>query len=115
MDLLLLEKFKKNMRKIDQLFAEYAEHHQNQTNKFIHWICVPLIFFTIVGFISLIPAPYSCASFLRTLFWLHQRCQYYFACFGKYFLLYSFMENFFNHAFNNAFNGTFCLCYQCTF
>ena len=55
MDLLLLEKFKKNMRKIDQLFAEYAESHQNQTNKFIHWICVPLIFFTIVGFISLIP------------------------------------------------------------
>lgn len=43
------------MRKIDQLFAEYAESHQNQTNKFIHWICVPLIFFTIVGFISLIP------------------------------------------------------------
>jgi uncharacterized membrane protein YGL010W len=43
------------MRKIDQLFAEYAESHQNQTNKLIHWICVPLIFFTIVGFISLIP------------------------------------------------------------
>ena len=49
------------MRKIDQLFAEYAESHQNQTNKFIHWICVPLIFFTIVGFISLIPAPPFCA------------------------------------------------------
>jgi uncharacterized membrane protein YGL010W len=44
------------MRKIDQLFAEYAESHQNKTNKLIHWICVPLIFFTIVGFISLIPA-----------------------------------------------------------
>ena len=51
------------MRKIDQLFAEYAESHQNQTNKFIHWICVPLIFFTIVGFISLIPAPHFCAPF----------------------------------------------------
>ena len=63
MDLLLLEKFKKNMRKIDQLFAEYAESHQNQTNKFIHWICVPLIFFTIVGFISLIPAPHFCAPY----------------------------------------------------
>ena len=63
MDLLLLEKLKKNMRKIDQLFAEYAESHQNQTNKFIHWICVPLIFFTIVGFISLIPAPHFCAPY----------------------------------------------------
>ena len=52
--MLFLEKIK-TMRKIDQLFAEYAESHQNQTNKLIHWICVPLIFFTIVGFISLIP------------------------------------------------------------
>ena len=51
------------MRKIDQLFAEYAESHQNQTNKFIHWICVPLIFFSIVGFINLIPAPHFCAPY----------------------------------------------------
>ena len=43
---------------------------------------------------SRIYQPYSCASFLRTLFWLHQHCQYCCACFGKYFLLYSFMENF---------------------
>lgn len=46
------------MRKIDQLFAEYAESHQNHTNKAIHWICVPLIFFSILGFVSLIPAPH---------------------------------------------------------
>lgn len=45
------------MRKIDQLFAEYAASHQNKTNKAIHWICVPLIFWTIIGFISIIPAP----------------------------------------------------------
>lgn len=51
------------MRKIDQLFAEYAESHQNQTNKFIHWVCVPLIFFTIIGFISLIPTPHFCAPY----------------------------------------------------
>lgn len=48
------------MRKIDQLFAEYAESHQNQTNKLIHWIYVPLIFWSILGFISLIPAPHFC-------------------------------------------------------
>ena len=46
------------MRIIDQLFAEYAESHQNPTNKTIHWICVPLIFFAMLGFISLIPAPH---------------------------------------------------------
>ncbi|MBL7878769.1 MAG: DUF962 domain-containing protein [Chryseobacterium gambrini] len=44
------------MRKIDLLFAEYAESHRNSTNKLIHWICVPLILWTILGFISLIPS-----------------------------------------------------------
>ena len=44
------------MRKIDQLFEEYAESHQNSTNKAIHWICVPLIFFSVVGLIASIPS-----------------------------------------------------------
>lgn len=51
------------MRKIEQLFAEYTESHQNKTNKLIHWICVPLIFFSIAGFISLIPSPHFCANY----------------------------------------------------
>ncbi len=45
------------MRKIDLLFAEYAESHRNPTNKLIHWICVPLIFWSILGFISYLPTP----------------------------------------------------------
>lgn len=44
------------MRKIDALFNEYGESHQNSTNKAIHWICVPAIFFSIVGLIASIPA-----------------------------------------------------------
>lgn len=44
------------MKKIDALFNEYGESHQNPTNKTIHWICVPLIFFSIVGLIASIPA-----------------------------------------------------------
>ena len=44
------------MRKIDQLLAEYGESHQNSTNKTIHWICVPLIFLSIVGLIASIPS-----------------------------------------------------------
>jgi uncharacterized membrane protein YGL010W len=44
------------MRKIDHLFAEYGESHQNPTNKTIHWICVPLIFFSIVGLVASIPS-----------------------------------------------------------
>ena len=43
------------MRKIDQLLEEYGSSHQNATNKLIHWICVPLIFFSIVGLIWSIP------------------------------------------------------------
>ena len=44
------------MRKIDELLAEYGESHQNSTNKTIHWICVPLIFLSVVGLIASIPA-----------------------------------------------------------
>lgn len=44
------------MRKIDQLLAEYGESHQNGTNKAIHWICVPLIFFSVIGLIASIPS-----------------------------------------------------------
>lgn len=44
-------------RRIQILLKEYSESHQNQTNKLIHWICVPLIFFTIYGLIRLIPVP----------------------------------------------------------
>lgn len=36
-------------RKIDALLAEYGESHQNPTNKLVHWICVPVIFWTIVA------------------------------------------------------------------
>lgn len=51
------------MKKIDQLFNEYGESHQHQTNELIHYICVPLIFWSILGFISLIPAPHFCFSY----------------------------------------------------
>ncbi len=44
------------MRKIDRLLSEYGESHQNVTNKTIHWICVPLIFFSVVGLIASIPS-----------------------------------------------------------
>lgn len=51
------------MRKVDLFFAEYSESHRNAANKLIHWICVPLIFWTILGFISLIPSPHFCAPY----------------------------------------------------
>ncbi|HRJ30313.1 MAG: DUF962 domain-containing protein [Cyclobacteriaceae bacterium] len=44
------------MRRIDALLSEYGESHQNETNKAIHWICVPLIFFSVVGLVASIPS-----------------------------------------------------------
>ncbi|MEJ6590286.1 MAG: DUF962 domain-containing protein [Crocinitomicaceae bacterium] len=45
------------MNKINSLLNAYGESHKNATNKLIHWICVPAIFFSIVGLVSMIPFP----------------------------------------------------------
>lgn len=45
------------VRKIDLLLNEYGSSHQNKTNKAIHWLCVPIIFFTIFGLVRSIPTP----------------------------------------------------------
>ena len=37
------------MKTAEQWFAEYAVSHQNETNTKIHFICVPAIFFSIIG------------------------------------------------------------------
>jgi uncharacterized membrane protein YGL010W len=43
------------MRTLQNYFEEYAISHQNPTNKLIHYLCVPAIFFSIVGLIMVIP------------------------------------------------------------
>jgi uncharacterized membrane protein YGL010W len=43
------------MKSAQQWFDEYGQSHQNSTNKVIHWICVPTIFFSIVGLLASIP------------------------------------------------------------
>jgi uncharacterized membrane protein YGL010W len=45
-------------RPVDVYFDQYAQSHQNATNKLIHWICVPLIVFSILGLVWAIPFPY---------------------------------------------------------
>ncbi|MEO8346346.1 MAG: Mpo1-like protein [Betaproteobacteria bacterium] len=37
------------MRKVDELFARYGESHRNPRNKAIHWICVPLIVWSVLA------------------------------------------------------------------
>lgn len=43
------------MKTIDEWLDEYGESHRNKTNKLIHWICVPTIMFTVLGFFAIIP------------------------------------------------------------
>lgn len=45
------------MRKIDSLLAEYGESHQTKLNIAIHYICVPVIFFSLIGLLASIPMP----------------------------------------------------------
>ena len=44
------------MKSQNEWFSEYAESHQNETNQKIHYICVPAIFFSIVGMLMTIPS-----------------------------------------------------------
>ena len=43
-------------RSIQQWFDAYGESHRNPTNKLIHWICVPTIYFCVVALLWSIPA-----------------------------------------------------------
>ena len=44
-------------RRIFALLNEYGESHRNGTNKLIHWIAVPAIFWTIVALLRAAPVP----------------------------------------------------------
>jgi uncharacterized membrane protein YGL010W len=54
-------KYRKNikMKSIHQWLTEYGESHQNKTNKTIHWVCVPTIFFSVLGLLYSIKLPFS--------------------------------------------------------
>ncbi len=49
---------KEELRPVDVYFAQYSGNHQNPTNKLIHWICVPLIVFSLFGLLWAIPFPH---------------------------------------------------------
>ncbi len=43
------------MKSAEELFKEYSVSHQNEQNQLIHYICVPVIFFSIIGLVMTIP------------------------------------------------------------
>lgn len=46
------------MKTINQWLDEYGESHKDETNKLIHWICIPAIFFSITGLLYCIKLPF---------------------------------------------------------
>ncbi|MCD8528589.1 MAG: DUF962 domain-containing protein [Chitinophagales bacterium] len=48
-----------------QWFNRYGESHQNLTNKLIHWVCIPLIVFSLVGLLVAIPLPLTKTMFVN--------------------------------------------------
>tara|TARA_B110000003_G_scaffold209487_1_gene208394 strand:+ start:7561 stop:8025 length:465 start_codon:yes stop_codon:yes gene_type:complete len=46
------------MKTAQEWFDEYAISHQNSTNQIIHYICIPLIFFSIIGLLICIPSTF---------------------------------------------------------
>lgn len=45
------------MKTIQDWFDAYGESHQNPTNKLFHWVCVPTIFFSLIGLLMLLEIP----------------------------------------------------------
>jgi uncharacterized membrane protein YGL010W len=46
-----------HMKKLDKLLDEYGESHQHPVNKLIHWFCVPLIMWSLLGLLWSLPLP----------------------------------------------------------
>jgi len=46
-------------REVDRWLGNYSEDHRNPTNITIHWICVPLILWTAIALLWVVPVPAS--------------------------------------------------------
>ena len=45
------------MRTADQWLEDYGDSHRNRTNKALHWICVPVIAWCVLGLLWSLPVP----------------------------------------------------------
>src|SRR5271169_5977406 len=45
------------MRTANQWLSEYGDSHRNPTNKALHWICVPVILWCVLGLLWITPFP----------------------------------------------------------
>jgi uncharacterized membrane protein YGL010W len=71
-------------RGIDGWLAEYGESHRHPTNKTIHWICVPVIVFSLIGLLWSLPVP---EAFVRISPAMNWAVLFAMAAVGYYFIL----------------------------
>ena len=57
------------MRSVGEWLGEYGQSHTNPTNKLLHWICVPLVLFAVLGLLWSLPVPAAFASRSQWLNW----------------------------------------------
>lgn len=50
------------MRRVDRLFENYGRYHQDPVNKAIHWVCVPLIVWSVLGIVWAASQWAACAA-----------------------------------------------------
>ena len=56
------------VRPVNTWLEEYESSHRHATNKLLHWICVPLIIVSLIGFLWALPVPvvfYATSPFLN--------------------------------------------------
>jgi uncharacterized membrane protein YGL010W len=49
-------------RTADEWFEAYGVCHQNETNKLLHWICIPAIVFSLIALLWSMPVPATILS-----------------------------------------------------
>ena len=55
------------MRRVDRLFESYGLYHQDPVNKAIHWICVPLILWSVLGMLWAVSPVAACVAIAATI------------------------------------------------
>ena len=51
------------MRNVEAWLGEYGASHRHPVNKILHWICVPPIVLSVLGFLVAIPLPAAVTAF----------------------------------------------------
>jgi uncharacterized membrane protein YGL010W len=57
------------MRTVEQWFGEYGASHTHPHNELLHFVCVPAIVMTVIGFLWAIPVPAPFAAVSPWLNW----------------------------------------------